>query len=141
MAESWELSPDGLTYTFHLREELKFHNGDSLEAVDLVASIERWLGSVRGHAGLLREFIDRDNPFSVVDSDTFTVNLDEPYGQVPSAFARPHGVPFILPEEIAGSWAASESLDTYELVGSGAYRFTPLSSSFFPMAARDPHHS
>ena len=124
MAESWELSPDRLTYTFHLRDGLRFHSGDGVDAGDLVASLERWLDGDGAHAVLLREFVDRDNPFSVVDGDTFTVNLDEPYGQVPSAFARPHGAPFILPEEIAGSRATSESMEIDELVGSGAYRFS-----------------
>ena len=60
----------------------------------------------------------------MVDGDTFTVNLDEPYDQVPTALARPHGGPFILPEEIAGSSAASESLETEELIGSGVYRYS-----------------
>ena len=124
MVDSWELGPDGLTYTFHLRDWLRFHNGDGVEAVDMVASLERWLDGVGAHAGLLREFIDQDNPFSVLDSDTFTVNLHEPYGQVPSAFARPYGGPVILPEEIAGSRAASESLAVEDLIGSGAYRFS-----------------
>ena len=122
VAESWDLSPDGLTYTFHLRDGLKFHNGDSVEAVDVVVSLWRWLGGIGAQASVLREFIDEDNPFSVVDIDTFTVNLDESYGQVPSAFARPYGAPFILPEEIAGSKTAPESLETDDLIGSGAYR-------------------
>ena len=118
MAENWELSPDTLTYTFHLRGGLRFHNGDSVEAGDIVASLVRWLSSVGSHANLLRGVINRDKPFSVVDSETFAVNLDEPYGLVPSAFARPHGGPFILPEEIVGSSTA------LEFIGSGAYKFT-----------------
>ena len=124
MAEGWELSPDRLTYTFHLRDGLRFHSGDSVHAGDMVASLERWLGGGGPHAGLLREFINRNNPFSVVDSDRFTVNLSEPYGLVPSALSRPHGGPVIIPEEIAGSRAAFESFEAEELIGSGAYRFS-----------------
>lgn len=42
-AESWETSPDGLTYTFHLREGLKWSNGDPLVAQDFVNGIIRTL--------------------------------------------------------------------------------------------------
>ena len=43
MAESWERSPDGLTYTFHLRPNLKWSNGDALTAFDFLNSWERTL--------------------------------------------------------------------------------------------------
>lgn len=39
MAKSWEISDDGLIYTFHLRENLKFHDGQPLTAEDAVFSI------------------------------------------------------------------------------------------------------
>jgi oligopeptide transport system substrate-binding protein len=42
-AESWTISPDGLTYTFHLRSGLKWSNGDPLTASDFVNSWERTL--------------------------------------------------------------------------------------------------
>src|SRR5471032_2118691 len=38
MAESWTISPDGLTYTFHLRPGLKWSNGDPLTAFDFLNS-------------------------------------------------------------------------------------------------------
>jgi oligopeptide transport system substrate-binding protein len=41
LAQSWEVSPDGLTYTFHLRPNLKFSNGDPLTANDFAYSIDR----------------------------------------------------------------------------------------------------
>lgn len=41
LAETWEVSEDGLDYTFHLRDGLKFHNGDPLTAEDLVYTFNR----------------------------------------------------------------------------------------------------
>src|SRR5476651_1389187 len=46
MAESWTISPDGLTYTFHLRPGLKWSNGDPLTASDFLNSWERVLDPV-----------------------------------------------------------------------------------------------
>ncbi len=52
-AEKWEASPDGLTYTFHLRDGLKWSNGDKLVAQDFVNGILRTLnpdtGSEKGY--------------------------------------------------------------------------------------------
>lgn len=41
VAEHYELADDGLTYTFYLRQGVKFHNGDELKAADVVFSLER----------------------------------------------------------------------------------------------------
>ncbi|MDI3269795.1 MAG: ABC transporter substrate-binding protein [Bacillota bacterium] len=41
LAESWEISPDGLTYTFHLREGAKFHNGREIHAQDIAYTFQR----------------------------------------------------------------------------------------------------
>ena len=41
LAESWEVSEDGLTYTFHLRKDVKAHNGETLTAEDVAYTVER----------------------------------------------------------------------------------------------------
>jgi peptide/nickel transport system substrate-binding protein len=43
LATSWEIAPDGLTYTFHIRQDVKFHNGDPLTAADIVWTFQREL--------------------------------------------------------------------------------------------------
>ena len=42
-AESWDISPDGLSYTFHLRPDLKWSDGQPLEATDFAYSFQRAL--------------------------------------------------------------------------------------------------
>src|SRR5204863_10012319 len=41
MVDKWEVSADGLTYTFTLRDGLKFHDGAPVRSADCIASIER----------------------------------------------------------------------------------------------------
>lgn len=41
IAEKWEVSADGLTYTYHIRPNIKFHNGAAVTAADVVASLNR----------------------------------------------------------------------------------------------------
>ena len=43
LAERWEISPDGLTYTFHLKKGIKFHNGREVTSADFRYSFERCL--------------------------------------------------------------------------------------------------
>jgi peptide/nickel transport system substrate-binding protein len=53
LATNWEVSPDGLTYSFQIRQGVKFHNGENLTAEDVEYSLERtfvieyssWMGS------------------------------------------------------------------------------------------------
>src|SRR5215472_6100711 len=45
LAEKWEESEDGLTYTFTLRPNLKFHNGDPLTTEDVKFSFDRYKGA------------------------------------------------------------------------------------------------
>ena len=43
LAKSWDISPDGLVYTFHLRDDVTFHNGARFTADDVVYTVERMM--------------------------------------------------------------------------------------------------
>src|SRR5437660_6946573 len=73
LAESWTESPDGLTYAFKLRRDLKFHNGDPVAAEDVKFSFERYKG-----AGA-RELTARVRQVEIVDALTVRFHLKEPW--------------------------------------------------------------
>ena len=76
VAESWEVSDDNLTYTFHLRKGVKFHDGSELLASDVVFSLNRLLTVGQGMAYM---FVDRVESVEALDDYTVQFKLTEPY--------------------------------------------------------------
>lgn len=79
LAESWEVSDDGLTYTFKLKEGVKFHDGTELTAEDVAFSMDRMVSLGRGFSWLWQDVLDVGDT-EVVDDYTVAFNLNEPYG-------------------------------------------------------------
>ena len=73
LAQSWEESEDGLTYTFKLRPELKFHNGDPVTADDVRFSFERYQGT---GAQTLKDHVSE---VEIVDPLVVRFHLKEPW--------------------------------------------------------------
>src|SRR6267142_2609836 len=73
LAESWSVSQDALTYTFVLRHNAKFHNGEPVTAEDVKFSFDRYKG---GAAKLLK---DKVKDVQVVDSRRVKFVLREPW--------------------------------------------------------------
>lgn len=78
LAERWEVSADGLTWTFHLRPGVKFHNGRPLEAKDVQFSIERILNPETGARG--RKDLGLIETMTVIDPQTIAFRLKEKSG-------------------------------------------------------------
>jgi peptide/nickel transport system substrate-binding protein len=115
----WSVSDDGLTYTFHLRPGVTFHDGRPLTAADQVASIKRWYGASFSSTAIARQFFDDDNVIAV-DDDTFTITLDEPTGSLTYLLGTSHGVAYAMPAELAATPATTEITTR---IGTGAYKF------------------
>ena len=124
MAESWKVSDDGLTYTFTLRDGLKWHDGTPVTAEDCIASIKRW-GARDGMGQKLLEFTKE---MTAVDAKTFTMVLKEPYGLVLDSLAKPSSnVAFMVPKKLAET-PPSEPMP--EQIGSGPFKW--VASDFQP---------
>lgn len=117
MLESWEISPDRLTYTFRLREGLEWSDGTPVTAEDCVASLRRWAA----RDGLGRQLMQAARELATVDARTFRLELKEPFGQVIEALGKAAMlVPFMMPARLANT---SPSTAITEVVGSGPYLF------------------
>jgi peptide/nickel transport system substrate-binding protein len=117
MVDTWEVSQDGMHYTFRLRQGLKFHDGSPVTADDAVASVRRW-----GQRDVLgKQLMRATAQLEAVDNRTFRLDLKKPFGLVLDALAKPSSnVPFIMPARLATT-PADEQIK--EVIGSGPFKF------------------
>lgn len=75
VAESYDISADSLTYTFKVRDNIKFHDGSTLKPSDVKFSIDKCAGFIDGTV-YVAAFSNIES--TSVDGDTFTIKLKEP---------------------------------------------------------------
>jgi peptide/nickel transport system substrate-binding protein len=78
LAESWEMSPDGLAWTFHLRHGVKFHDGEPFNAQAVAANLDRIMNPETA-SGKARYLLGTYTGYTITDEYTITLNLSEPY--------------------------------------------------------------
>src|SRR6202171_5480317 len=113
----WKVSDDKLTYTFTLRDGLKWHDGAPVTAEDCVASLRRW-----GKAdGMGQKLMDFTASIEATDAKTITLKLKEPYGLVLESIGKPSSlVPFMMPKRLAETPPGQQ---IKEQIGSGPFKF------------------
>lgn len=128
LAQSWSLSPDGLTWTFNLRSGVQFHDGTALNAAAVAYNFERWWDPVHPHyigdASVFASFFGghRGEPSCLlsavgpVGASQVQLTLTGKYSPLPSLLAMPA---FQIASPIA---IQSGTLDTAP-VGSGPFKF------------------
>ncbi len=85
VAESWEISPDGLTYTFKIRDDILFHSGNKLTAEDVAFSMNRMLTIGEGFASLFLGVVENAE---ATDDTTAVFHLAKPYGPLLNTLVR-----------------------------------------------------
>ncbi|HET9583857.1 MAG TPA: ABC transporter substrate-binding protein [Bradyrhizobium sp.] len=112
-----KVSDDKLTYTFTLRDGLKWHDGAPVTAEDCVASLKRW-GRADNMGQKLMDFTVSIEP---IDAKSFALKLKEPYGLVLDSIGKPSSyTPFMMPKRMAETPAGQQMK---EQIGSGPFKF------------------
>lgn len=89
VAESWTISPDGLTYTFKLRNNVKFHDGSQLTSRDVKATYERIINPPEGVVSARRASYQVIDRIETPDPFTIVFRLKRPSAAMLANFASP----------------------------------------------------
>lgn len=96
LAKSWKISNDGKTYTFHLREDVKFHDGSPFNADAVKFNFDRMLNDDHPYHDTgpfpLAFFFSAIQKTTVLDPYTVQFSLDKPYAPLLSNLAYPTGL-------------------------------------------------
>src|SRR3981189_2230177 len=113
----WKISDDKLTYTFTLRDGLKWHDGAPVTAEDCVASLKRW----GRNDNMGQKLMDFTASIEATDDKTFALKPKEPYGLVLDSIGKPSSyVPFMMPKRMAETPSGQQMK---EQIGSGPFKF------------------
>ncbi|MBI1416024.1 MAG: ABC transporter substrate-binding protein [Limimaricola sp.] len=131
LAESYDVSDDGLTYTFHLRTGVKFHNGREMTAEDVKYSLDRvtnpttqspgagFFGSILGYDKMADGSATSLEGVKVIDPQTISVTLSHPDATILQVMAL--NFASVVPKEEVDKWGTDFG---HHPVGTGAYKMT-----------------
>lgn len=158
IAGKWDISDDGLTYTFHLRKDVFFHKDSSLAAFSAssrsvisedfvysftricdpqVASTGAWIfnGKIKGLEAFKAGNVDFIEGFEAVDDSTFAVHLVEPFPPLLGLLAMPYC--FAVPKESVEFYG--ENFRSHP-VGTGPFRFFRWDEGHHLIMHRNPNY-
>ncbi|HEV7666275.1 MAG TPA: ABC transporter substrate-binding protein [Chloroflexota bacterium] len=132
LAESWETSPDGKTWTFHLRQGVSFHDGTPFDATAVKANFDRWQSQTGDPQHKAAEFIywndvagfnDLIGSTSVVDTYTFQITNTDSSGPFllnlalfPFAIVSPSSLALLASSSIPDIGSAPVGTGPFKLV-------------------------
>ncbi len=127
LAESWTLDSDARTWTFKLRPDVSFHNGDKLESSDVSETLERvrdpCMGGELGTSGVYASYLD-GAVFNALDKHTLEIVMAEPIADLLDLIVD---LPIVPRSALAGLPETP--------IGSGPYRLVEASGDRVVMEA------
>ena len=133
LAESWELSPDGLTYTFNIRKGVRFHdkppvNGREMTANDILFGWQRYLGlgefTEDGPSIFTHISMKQLESIAAPDKYTFVVKVKQPELGILLTLLKPHPNPYLHPlaPEVLKEFDDLQEQESH--IGTGAFMWT-----------------
>jgi peptide/nickel transport system substrate-binding protein len=118
LATDWKISPDGLTYTFTIRQGVRFHDGSTLTAADIKASYDKIVAPPQGVRSVRRNAYTAISSIEASDPETVVFKLKFPSASLLSNLASPWNV--IYPKKYLDR---DPNHFKANVVGSGPFRF------------------
>ncbi len=118
LAKSWEVSPDGRTFTFKLHEGVKFHDGSAFSSADIKASYERIARPPQGIISARRAFWADLDTIETPDAQTVVFKTKVPVAGLIEHFANPYNCIYS-----AAKLAQNPRYPETEIMGTGAFQF------------------
>ncbi|MFC2968026.1 ABC transporter substrate-binding protein [Acidimangrovimonas pyrenivorans] len=118
LAESWEISKDGLTYTFHLHHGVKWHDGKPFTSADVVFSADKFLRKTNAR---LRVSLAHVASITAPDDYTVVFKLKEPFGPFINAFEA-STMPIVPKHIYEGTDYATNPMNNTP-IGTGPFKF------------------
>ena len=119
LAESWDISPDGLQYTFHLNLHARFSNGRAVTTDDVVYSFNRVLAPQT--AARSAWVLERIASMKAVNRHQVVIQLNKPFTPFLNMLAMPAAA--VVPQEEVEKAEASGTTFSERPVGSGPWKF------------------
>ena len=117
LARSAEMSDDGLTWTFHLRDNVVFHDGQPMTSADVVASWGRYR-----EVGARAWELQRVDDVVAIDDYTVEFRLSAPLGSILESLAATGGCFGIYPEWVIDEIGTDDLVNIEHIVGTGPYK-------------------
>ncbi len=130
LATSWDISPDGLTYMFHLAQGVTFHDGSAFDADDAAASLRRVQS--KDIASPLASRISPVTGIEVVDPQTLKLTLNAPFAPLLSSLA---GIAMVPAEMEADKDALQKTPD-----GTGPFMFAEWQPNGYILLKKFDHY-
>jgi peptide/nickel transport system substrate-binding protein len=133
LAESWEQSEDGLTWTFHLREGVMFSNGREMTAEDVKWSFERLIDPATG-AGNAGRVGPPETQIEVIDDYTVAITHPEPFGIFPQSIGFDKSTGIVAMESLDEDGSISVP------IGTGPFQITDVQGTTQLTLERNEHY-
>ncbi|HET7616289.1 MAG TPA: peptide-binding protein, partial [Bacillales bacterium] len=121
LAKSWEVSDDGLTYTFKLRKDVKWQDGKPFTADDVVFSFN--IPRDKDYTGPRGSDFEQIKSIKAVDKYTVKVELKQPYAPFLTSTATYYILPKHILKDVPIKKMAKADFNTKHPIGTGPYKF------------------